>query len=46
MAKQVIETRETGSCSECIHAIKDRNQEVIGCRNGLNNPCCYEEREF
>lgn len=46
MAKKVIEVKEIGNCKECIHAVKDRAGEVIGCRNGTNKPCDFQERGF
>lgn len=31
-------------CRLCVNAIKDKNGQVIGCRNGLDKKCNYEER--
>lgn len=46
MPKKVIEIKKTGNCIECIHAVKDKKGEVIGCRNGTDKPCNYEEKDW
>lgn len=41
--KKIIEEQPLKDCRNCMNAVKDKNKEVIGCREKSN--CHYEERK-
>lgn len=45
MMKITLEKEIYIDCRLCVNAIKDKNGQVIGCRNGLDKKCNYEERQ-
>lgn len=36
---------EYKNCMTCVNVIRDKNYNIIGCRNGINNECNYISRD-